>query len=77
MDYGQANSANLPDKNPMPGLMVDKACKLLRSGQPIVWALAIVFGLLGVSWIFDHFWRKKRVQVEEHAVPDGGIWMQT
>lgn len=76
MDYGQTNSTNLPGKNPTPGVMVDKACKLLRAGQPLVWSVAIVFGLLGVSWIVQHFWRK-RVQDENNAVHDGGIWMQT
>jgi hypothetical protein len=77
MDYGQTSSTNLPGKNPMPGVTVDKVCKLLRSGQPIVWSVAIVFGLLGVSWIVDHFWRKKRVPNDDHSLPDGNIWTRT
>ena len=77
MDYGQTGGTYLPNKNPVPGVTVDKVCKLLRAGQPLVWSVAIVFGLLGVSWIVQRFWRKKLVQNRERTVPEGNTWPYT
>jgi hypothetical protein len=75
--YGQGNVPSAMGKNTTPGVTVDKVCKLLRAGRPLVWSVAIVFGLLGVSLIVHYFWRKKRVQDRERIVPDeGNIWMQ-
>jgi hypothetical protein len=55
-------------------MTVDKVCKLLKSAQPLVWALAIVLGLLGVTLTVRYLWTKKRVQDEERQVPEGNIW---
>jgi hypothetical protein len=81
MDYGQTSGTYLPNKNPTPGVTVDKVCKLLRAGQPIVWAVAIVFGLLGVSLTIHYLWKRNRVDEEERTahrpVPNGNSWMQT
>jgi hypothetical protein len=71
MDYYSQGSIPSPmGKNPTPSMTIDKVCKLLRSAQPLVWAAAIVFGLLGVSLTVQYFWKRKRVQVEERAVSD-------
>jgi hypothetical protein len=76
MDYGQTNGSYLTGKNPTPGVTVDKVCKLLKAAQPLVWSLAIVLGLLGVSWTVQHFWRKKSVQ-DERVGSDGNAWPYT
>lgn len=81
MDYGHSNGTSLPNKNPVPGVTVDKVCKLLRAGQPIVWSVAIVFGLLGVSLTIHYLWRRNRAHEKDRtvhrAVPNGNSWMQT
>lgn len=62
-------------KNPASGMTVDKACKLLRAGQPFVWALAIIFGLLGVTLIVRYLWRKRPVPKKEQlASGEDIIW---
>jgi len=76
MDYSQSNGY-LTGKNPTPGVTVDKVCKLLKSAQPLVWAIAIVLGMLGVSLTVRYLWKKKRVQDEERVASDGNIWTQT
>ncbi|MGA9808261.1 MAG: hypothetical protein WBQ56_11280, partial [Candidatus Sulfotelmatobacter sp.] len=73
----QTNGTYLMGKNNTPGLTVDKVCKLLKSAQPLVWSVAIVFGLLGVSWIVQHFWKKKLVQNKERTVLEGKTWPYT
>lgn len=75
--YGQGNVPSAMGENATPGMTVDKVCKLLRAGQPLVWAVAIVFGLLGVTLTIRYLWRRKRIQDEELAVPNGNIRMQT
>jgi hypothetical protein len=76
MDYGQTNGTYLTGKNNAPGLTVDKVCKLLKSAQPLVWSLAIVLGVLGVSWTVQHFWRKKSAQ-DKRIASDGNTWPYT
>jgi hypothetical protein len=66
--YSQGSVPSAMGKNPTTGLTVDKVCKLLRAGQPLVWSVAIVLGLLGVSWTIHHFWRVKRVQDKNRTV---------
>jgi hypothetical protein len=75
MVYSQISVPSSAGKNPAPGMTVDKACKLLRAAQPLVWALAIVLGLLGVTLTIRYLWRKKRVQDGERRVSDGNVWM--
>ena len=72
--YSQGNVPSAMGKNPTPGVTVDKVCKLLRSAQPIVWSVAIVFGLLGVSLTLRYFWTRKRVRDEERPVSDDNLW---
>jgi len=72
--YGQGNVPSAMGQNPAPGLTVDKVCKLLRSAQPLVWSVAIVLGLLGVTLTVRYLWRKKRVQDKERLVSDGNGW---
>jgi len=61
------------------GLIIDKTCRLLRAGQPLVWALAVVFGLLGVTLIVRYLWRKQGAQTEEQSTLGHSVasWMQT
>ncbi|MGA3200533.1 MAG: hypothetical protein ABSD89_14185 [Halobacteriota archaeon] len=75
--YSQGNVPSAMGKNPRPGVTVDKVCKLLKSAQPLVWALAIVLGLLGVTLTVRYLWGRKRVQDEERVVSDASIWPQT
>jgi hypothetical protein len=75
--YSQGNVPPSVGKNPSPGVTVDKACKLLRSAQPLVWAIAIVFGIVGVSLTVRYLWRRNRVQDEVRPVSDGNIWTLT
>jgi hypothetical protein len=73
MDYGQINAASALSGNRVPGLIVDKTCKLLKSAQPLVWAVSIVFGLLGVTLILRYLWVKKPAPAEAQG---GGVtWM--
>lgn len=76
MVYSQISVPLSAGENPVPGMMVDKACKLLKAAQPLVWAVAIVFGLLGVTLTVRYLWRKKRVQDEEQHVPECNVWRQ-
>jgi hypothetical protein len=50
-----------------PRMTVDQMCRLLRSAKPLVWALAIVLGLLGVTLIVRHLWRKQKEVIEERG----------
>jgi hypothetical protein len=74
MVYGQISVPSSTGKNPAPGMTVDKACKLLRAAQPLVWSVAIVLGLLGVTLTVRYLWRKKRVQDGEGRVSDDNVW---
>jgi len=47
------------------GMTLDKTCKLLRAANPMVWAIAIVFGLLGVTLIIRYLWRRSPENEEE------------
>ncbi len=74
--YSQGNVPSPLGKNPTPTVTLDKVCKLLRSAQPIVWSVAIVFGLLGVSLTLRYFWTRKRVQDEESVISDSNPWLR-
>jgi hypothetical protein len=63
-------------KNSTPNVTLDQVCKLLRSAQPLVWSVAIVLGVLGVTLTVRYLWRKKRVQDEERLVSNGNVWRQ-
>jgi len=80
--YSQGNVPSAVGKDATPGVTVDKLCKLLRAGQPLVWSVAIVFGILGVTLTIRYLWKIKRVQDEsvrkqELAAPNGNFWVQT
>lgn len=79
MDYSQINAPSTAGGKRMPGLTVDKTCKLLKSAQPLVWAVAIVFGLLGVTLIVRYFWGKKQTPSDERSVSGDDIatWMRS
>lgn len=79
MDYSQINVPSTGSAKRVPGLTVDKACKLLKSAQPLVWAVAIVFGLLGVTLIVRHLWRKRQTPTDEQKVSGDniGTWMRS
>jgi len=75
--YSQGASAGQMGTGTGPGMTIDKACKLLRAAQPLVWAVAIVLGLLGVTLTVRYLWRKKRVQPEEQQSGSAeGMWMR-
>ena len=70
--YSQGNVPPAMGKSATTGMTVDKACKLLRSTQPMVWAFSIVFGLLSVTLIVRYLWTRKRMdkkQTPETYVP--------
>jgi len=48
-----------------PSMTLDKTCKLLRAAKPMVWAIAIVVGLLGVTLIIRYLWRRPLQSEEE------------
>jgi hypothetical protein len=79
--YSQGNVPSAMGKNQTTGVTVDKVCKLLRAGQPLVWSVAIVLGVLGVSLTIHYFWKRKRVLEEERTVyrtaPKGNSWTET
>jgi len=58
MSYGEISGGSPINTSAGAGMSVDKACKLLRAGQPIVWAFAIVFGLLGVTLTIRYLWKR-------------------
>lgn len=74
--YSQGNLPSAMGKNPTPSVTVDKVCKLLRSAQPLVWSVAIVLGVLGVTLTVRYLWRKKRVRDEDCPVSDFNVWRQ-
>lgn len=74
MVHSEVSASSSTGKSPMPGMTVDKACKLLRAAQPLVWSVAIVLGLLGVTLTVRYLWRKKRVQNEKGCVSDSTVW---
>ena len=70
-----------PMKVPSPtgksaGVTVDKLCKLLKSAQPLVWAIAIVFVLLGVALTIRYLWRLQRTPEKQDSSVEN-IWLQT
>jgi hypothetical protein len=74
--YSQGNVSSAMGKDPTPSVTVDKVCKLLRSAQPLVWSVAIVLGVLGVTLTVRYLWRKKRVRDEDCPVSDINVWRQ-
>jgi hypothetical protein len=65
MDYKRINVPSTANGKRSQGLTVDKTCNLLIASQPLVWALAIVLGLLGVTLIVRHLWKKEHALKEE------------
>jgi hypothetical protein len=65
--YSQGHGPSAMGTVPEPRMTVDQMCKLLRSAKPLVWALAIVLGLLGVTLIVRHLWRKQKEVIEERG----------
>jgi hypothetical protein len=60
MDNYSAGTAPPPvGKSRMPRMTVDKVCKLLNAAQPLVWAFAIVFGLLSITLTVRYLWKRK------------------
>ena len=64
MDYSEINAPSAMGRKLSAGLTVDKVCRLLDSAEPLVWAFAIVFGLLGVTLIVRCLWRRKLLTEE-------------
>ena len=73
MDYSQINAPSNASAKRVPGLTVDKTCKLLKSAEPLVWAVAIVFGLLGVTLIVRYLWRRNQTRTQEPSASGDGI----
>lgn len=76
VDYGHIGGASPTNANAGSGMTVDKACKLLRAGQPIVWAFAIVFGLLGVTLTIRYLW-KRNLEERQHETFTVDGWLRT
>ena len=72
--YSQGNVPSAMGKNPSTGVTLDKVCRLLRAGQPLVWAVAIVLTVLGVSWTIRHFWRRTCVKNKQSVVLGDTTW---
>jgi len=77
MDYNQMNSSSSMGRNATSHLTIDKTCKLLDAAQPIVWAVAIVFGLLGVTIIIRYLWAKKPASREDKGPSTGELWSRS
>ena len=77
MDYGQVNTASTAGGKNVYAMSIDKTCKLLKSAQPLVWAVAIVFGVLGVTLTIRFLWRRKTTSSDKRNPSDSGIadWM--
>ena len=77
MDYGQVNSVSTSDGKSAYGMSIDKTCKLLKSAQPLVWAIAIVSGVLGVTLTIRFLWRRNATSSDKRNSSDSGIadWM--
>jgi hypothetical protein len=73
MDYGQVNVVSTSPGKSAYGMSIDKTCKLLKSAQPLVWAVAIVFGVLGVTLTIRFLWRKKTSSPDELNTSDNGV----
>lgn len=77
MDYGQVNTGSTSGGKNVYGMSIDKTCKLLRSAQPLVWAIAIVFGVLGITLTIRFLWRKRTSSSDKQGASDSGMadWM--
>jgi hypothetical protein len=75
--YGQGAGPSPVGEGPALDMTVDKVCKLLRSAKPLVWSVAIVFGLLGVTLTVRYLWREKRAPQKQQSVSAEGIWMRS
>jgi hypothetical protein len=62
--YSQGHGPSAMGTVTEPRMTVDQMCKLLRSAKPLVWALAIVLGLLGVTLIVRYLWKKQKEVTE-------------
>ena len=76
MDYNAMNVPLSTGRNDNAAMTVDKFCKLLKSAQPLVWAIAIVFVLLGVTLTIHYLWRLQRTPEKQHSSVEN-IWLQT
>jgi hypothetical protein len=77
MDYKQMNSASSTARSVKSHLTIDKTCKLLDAAQPIVWAVAIVFGLLGVTLIIRRLWLRKVASCGDNSGHTGELWSRS
>lgn len=77
MDYNGMNSSSSVGRNANSQLTIDKACKLMDTAQPIVWAFAIVFGLLGVTLIIRHLWLRKIASCDDNSGRTGELWSRS
>ena len=79
MDYSQINAPSTAGGKRMPGLTVDKTCKLLSLRSHLYAAVAIVFGLLGVTLIVRYFSEGNETPSDERSVSGDDIatWMRS
>jgi len=73
--YSQGVSPSPMGTNSGPDMTVDQLCKLLRAAKPLVWAVAIVLGLLGVTLTVRYLWRKKDAPEKRESLSAEGMWM--
>jgi len=76
MNYGEISGGSPVCTTAGAGMTVDKMCKLLRAGQPIVWAFAIVFGLLCVTLTIRYLWKRNSEEKQQDTSAVDG-WMRT
>lgn len=81
MDYNQINNPSSVGNGPKSHLTIDKACKLLNSAQPMVWAVSVVFGLLGVTLIVRYLWAKRATsrdtKTDDNGTRIGELWSRS
>ena len=51
----------------------DKVCKLLDASQPLVWAFAIVFGVLGVGFSLRYFITRRATTAKKDGPSDADV----
>ena len=64
-NFSQGEGSFDMGQNSTSSMTLDELSELIRAAEPIVWSIAIVFGILGVTLTIRYLWRKGCVQNSE------------